>query len=61
VILCLRDYWIKQYIKRKGAKMGDKGKKDKGKREVQKKGKQTPKEKRKQKKDKNKSIWANAG
>ncbi len=49
---------LKGYVKRKGAKMGDKGKKDKGKREVQKKSKQTQKEKRKQKKDKNKSIWA---
>ncbi|MBU4014247.1 MAG: hypothetical protein KJ550_12410 [Proteobacteria bacterium] len=35
---------------RKGAEMGDKGKKDKGKREEQKKGKHTLKEKRKQKK-----------
>ncbi len=33
--------------------MGDKGKRDKGKREQQKKGKPTLKEKRKQKKDKN--------
>ena len=33
--------------------MGDKGKKDKGTREEQKKGKQTLKEKRKQKKEKN--------
>jgi len=32
--------------------MADKGKRDKGKREVQKKGKLTPKEKRKQKKNK---------
>ncbi len=32
--------------------MGDKGKKDKGKREVQKKAQQTPKEKRKLKRDK---------
>jgi hypothetical protein len=31
--------------------MGDKGKRDKGKREVQKKGKHTLKEKRKQKRD----------
>jgi len=31
--------------------MGDKGKRDKGKREVQKKGKHTPKEKRKLKQD----------
>lgn len=37
---------------RNGAWMADKGKKDKGKREVQKKGKLTPKEKRKQKKNK---------
>ncbi len=43
----------------KEIKMGDKGKKDKGRREEQKKGKQTPKEKRKQKKDKKKSIWEN--
>ena len=36
--------------------MGDKGKKDKGKREEQKQGLQTLKEKRKGKKDKAKSI-----
>jgi len=39
--------------------MGDKGKKDIGRREEQKKSKQTPKEKRKEKKDKTKSIWGN--
>jgi hypothetical protein len=39
--------------------MGDKGKKDKGKREEQKKGKNTIKGKRQQKKDKVKSIGAN--
>jgi hypothetical protein len=39
--------------------MGDKGKKDKGKREEHKKAKNTLKEKRNQKKDKTKSIWAN--
>jgi hypothetical protein len=39
-------------IKRKEAKMGDKGKRDKGRREEQKKGTQTLKEKRKQKKEK---------
>jgi len=39
--------------------MGDKGKKDKGRREDQKKAKQTIKDKRKQKKDKTKSIWDN--
>jgi len=38
--------------KDKEDEMGDKGKKDKGKREEQKKGKHTLKEKRKQKKDK---------
>ena len=38
--------------------MGDKGKKDKGKREEQKKSQLTPKEKRKHKRDKTKSIWA---
>ena len=38
--------------------MGDKGKKDKGRREEQKKGKQTLKETRKHKKGKMKSIWA---
>lgn len=38
--------------------MGDKGKKDKGKREEQKKSMHTIKEKRKQKKDKNGSIWS---
>ena len=37
--------------------MGDKGKRDKDKREVQKKGKNTLKEKRNQKKDKHKSIF----
>lgn len=37
--------------------MGDKGKRDKGRREDQKKGKHSIKEKRKQKKDKNKSIF----
>ena len=36
--------------------MGDKGKKDRSKREVQKKAKLTPKEKRKQKKDGKKSA-----
>ena len=39
--------------------MGDKGKKDKGKREEQKKSINTLKEKRKQKKDKLRSILAN--
>ena len=39
-------------MKRKEDNMGDKGKKDKGKREIQKKGHLTLKEKRKQKKDK---------
>jgi hypothetical protein len=39
--------------------MGDKGKKDIGRREDQKKSKLTPKEKRQQKKDKTKSIWEN--
>jgi hypothetical protein len=39
--------------------MGDKGKKDKGKLEEQKKGKQTLKEKRKRKKDSTKAIWEN--
>jgi hypothetical protein len=38
-------------LKTKGDEMGDKGKKDKGRREEQKKGKQTLKDKRKQKKD----------
>ncbi|MEE4358741.1 MAG: hypothetical protein V2I97_19890 [Desulfococcaceae bacterium] len=42
----------------KGDNMGDKGKKDKGKREVQKNG-ATLKEKRKQKKDKAKTVWEN--
>jgi hypothetical protein len=45
------------FLKRKEDKMGDKGKKDKGRREDQKKSKQTLKEKRKQKKDKTKSVW----
>ena len=36
--------------------MGDKGKKDKGRREDQKKGKHTLKEKRKQKKDKRSGV-----
>jgi len=39
--------------------MGDKGKKDKGRREEQKKGKQTLKDKRKQKNDKTKAVWEN--
>jgi hypothetical protein len=52
-------YKIKRFFKRKGTEMGDKGKKDKGKREEQKKGKHTLKEKRKQKKDKTKSVLAN--
>jgi hypothetical protein len=47
-------YWIKSFLKAKGDEMGDKGKRDKGKREEQRKGKHTLKEKRKQKKDKNK-------
>lgn len=42
--------------KREGAKMGDKGKKDKGKRKEQKKSKQTLKEKRRQKNDKATTI-----
>jgi hypothetical protein len=40
-------------LKEKRDKMGDKGKRDKGKREEQKKGKHTLKEKRKQKKRQN--------
>ena len=36
----------------KGCSMGDKGSKDKGKRETQKKAQKTPKEKRKEKKEK---------
>ncbi len=44
--------WKKSFLKIKGDQMGDKGKRDKGKREEQKKGKHTLKEKRKQKKDK---------
>jgi hypothetical protein len=43
-------------LKEKGTNMGDKGKKDWGKRDEQKKGKLTIKEKRKQKKDKLKPI-----
>jgi hypothetical protein len=46
------NYWKKIFLKIKGDEMGDKGKRDKGKREEQKKGKHTLKEKRKQKKDK---------
>jgi hypothetical protein len=46
------NYWIKSFLKGKGDQMGDKGKRDKGKREEQKKGKLTLKEKRMQKKDK---------
>jgi hypothetical protein len=42
--------WIKSFLKRKEDEMGDKGKKDKGKHEEQKKGKRTLKEKRKEKK-----------
>jgi len=47
---------IKIFLERKGVKMGDKGKRDKGKREEQKKGKHTLKEKRKQKRDKTKPV-----
>ncbi len=47
-----------RFIKRKEVKMGDKGKKDKGKREDQKKSKSTLKEKRQHKKDKVKSSSA---
>jgi hypothetical protein len=43
---------IIEYRNEKRINMGDKGKKDKGKREEQKKSKHTPKEKRKQKIDK---------
>jgi hypothetical protein len=39
--------------------VGDKGKKDKGKRKEQQKGKQTLKEKRRQKKDDTKTMWEN--
>jgi len=46
------NYWIKSFLKAKGDELGDKGKRDKGKREEQKKGKHTLKDKRKQKKDK---------
>jgi hypothetical protein len=42
----------REFLKAKGDEMGDKGKKDKGKREDQKKDKNSLKEKRKQKKDK---------
>jgi hypothetical protein len=45
--------------KRKEAKMGDKGKKDKGKREEQKKSKHTIKEKRKQKCEKTNVLGIN--
>ena len=47
---------IKILLKGKGADMGDKGKRDRGKREEQKKGKHTLKEKRKLKRDKTKPI-----
>jgi hypothetical protein len=43
-------------LKGKGADMGDKGKRDRGKREEQKKGKHTLKEKRKLKRDKTKPV-----
>jgi len=43
----------------KGNWMGDKGKKDKGRREEQKKAQHTKKEKRQEKKDKLKSMWEN--
>jgi hypothetical protein len=46
-------------FKREETEMGDKGKKDKGKREEQKKGKLNLKEKRNQKKGKTKSVWEN--
>jgi len=49
----LRIYiWEKTFLKAKGDKMGDKGKRDKGKREDQKESKRTLKEKRKEKKEK---------
>jgi hypothetical protein len=44
-------------ITKRGAGMGDKGKKDKGRREEQKTSVHTAKEKRKQKKEKKNSIW----
>ena len=44
--------FLKNFLQRKEDEMGDKGKRDKGKREDQKKGKHTLKEKRKQKKEK---------
>ncbi len=55
----MADYEIKSFLKIEGNEMGDKGKRDKDRREEQKKGKRTPKEKRKQKKDKRKSMWEN--
>jgi hypothetical protein len=58
-MLTLYIYKIKRFFKRKGTGMGNKGKKDKGKREEQNKGKHTVKEKRNQKKDKMKSVLAN--
>ena len=48
-------YFANSSLEPKEAKMGDKGKKDKGKREDQKKGLSTLKEKRQHKKDKGKS------
>ncbi|MDY7035228.1 MAG: hypothetical protein SV375_03555, partial [Thermodesulfobacteriota bacterium] len=50
---------VERFIKHKEVKMGDKGKKDKGKREYKKKGRQTLKEKRKKKKDDIKTVWKN--
>ena len=46
----VKSFFYQLLKKKKGTEMGDTGKKDKGKREEQKKGKQTLKEKRKQKK-----------
>jgi len=50
---------VQWFFKREETEMGDKGKKDKGKREEQKKGKLKLKEKRNQKKGKTKSVWEN--
>jgi hypothetical protein len=46
-------------LQKEETEMGDKGKRDKSKREEQKKGKLTLKEKRNQKKGKAKSVWEN--
>lgn len=57
VIILLSDNNSAKQLKTMEVIMGDKGKKDKSKREDQKKSMHTIKEKRKQKKDKAQPVW----